>query len=127
MKAKKEHVLPLSDRAIVILESLPRDRAKVFGLSNMAMLNLLKGMDANGYTTHGFRSTFSDWVGDCTAYPHDVREMALAHTIKNNAEAAYRRGSALEKRRRLMQDWADYCARPVSAGDKVTPMRGKAS
>ena len=75
----------------------------------MAMLELLKGMTGNGYTTHGFRSAFSDWARDRTAYPRDVVEQALAHAIKDKTEAAYRRGDALEKRRDLMGEWEGYC------------------
>lgn len=83
-------------------------------LSNSAMLELLKQMghtDENGrrITTHGFRSTFSTWSSECTDHPAEVREMALAHTIKNLVEAAYRRGDLFEKRRALMDDWANYC------------------
>ena len=78
-------------------------------LSNMAMLELLRGMDSNGFTVHGFRSTFRDWAGDRTHYAREVIEHALAHQIKDKAEAAYRRSGALEKRRPLMEEWARYC------------------
>ena len=61
-------------------------------------------------TVHGFRSTFRDWISEATAYPRDVAEMALAHTIEDKSEAAYRRGDLIEKRRALMSDWASYCA-----------------
>jgi integrase len=73
----------------------------------MAMAMLLRRM---GYaiTTHGFRSTFRDWAGDCTNHPREVIEAALAHTIQNKAEKAYRRGTAIERRRALMQEWAEY-------------------
>jgi integrase len=67
-------------------------------------------------TPHGFRSTFADWAADNTAYPQEVREQALAHAIPSKVEAAYRRGSLLEKRRRLMAAWAEYCNRPVPTG-----------
>jgi integrase len=115
MKAKIEHVVPLSERAVAILESLRyvADSPHVFGkgkpLSNMALLELLKGMAGNGYTVHGFRSSFSDWAGDKTAHAHEVIEFALAHGIPNKATAAYRRYRAIEKRRALMEDWAAYC------------------
>jgi integrase len=116
MKGKRApHRVPLSDRAIELLASLPRDDCRLWALSNFAMLELLRGMRP-GYVPHGFRSTFSDWARDRTAYPRDVIEMALAHSIKDKSEAAYRRGDALEKRRRLMADWARYCeARTVTA------------
>ena len=90
----------------------------------MAMLELLRGMAGNGYTVHGFRSSFSDWARDRTGYARDVIEMALAHTIKDKSEAAYRRGDALDKRRRLMAEWARYCLDGQSVGaDSVTKLR----
>jgi len=88
----------------------------------MAMLQLLRGMVGNGYTVHGFRSCFSDWARDRTAYPRDIIEMALAHSIKDKSEAAYRRGDALDKRRPLMAEWARYCSAPITM-TTVTPIR----
>ena len=76
-------------------------------LSNMAMLELLRGMRP-GLTVHGFRSTFRDWAAEATSFPADVVEMALAHTIQNQVEAAYRRGDLLAKRAELMREWAAY-------------------
>jgi integrase len=115
MKAGSAHRVPLSARALEILEGLPREGDFVFigdraerPLSNMAMLKLLERMGQE-LTVHGFRSTFRDWCAERTAYPRDVAEMALAHTIKNQTEAAYRRGELFEKRRRLMSDWSKYC------------------
>jgi integrase len=129
MKGAKEHRVPLSPRAVEILESLrPLSASRVFPaesggkLSDMAMTMLLRRMDAD-CTVHGFRSTFSDWVAECTAYAHEVREMSLAHAIANKSEAAYRRGDMFEKRRRLMVDWASYCTSPRSGSGKVTPIR----
>jgi integrase len=127
MKAGKEHQVPLSKRAMGILESLPRERggylfhgAKVRSpLSNMAMLELLRGMNGNGLTVHGFRSTFRDWAGDRTNYAREVIEHALAHRIKDKAEASYRRSDALEKRRRLMEAWAKYCSSARPSGEVV--------
>lgn len=75
----------------------------------MALLATLKRMGRSDLTTHGFRSTFRDWAAESTAYPSEVVEMALAHTIKNKAEAAYRRGDLFEKRRSLMADWCALC------------------
>jgi integrase len=132
MKAGRPHRVPLSDRALAIIEALPRESSGLVfpgsrgaSISNMAMLELLRGMNGNGYTTHGFRSTFSDWAREQTGYPRDVIEMALAHAIKDKSEAAYRRGDALEKRRRLMADWARYCESPAaSAGDVVVALHG---
>ena len=122
MKADREHRVPLSDRAIAVLSSVPRNgSALVFPLSNAAMSELLKGTNGNGYTVHGFRSTFSDWARDCTAYSRDVVEMALAHSIKDKTEAAYRRGDALAKRARLMTEWAKFTEMP-SVSATVTPI-----
>lgn len=118
MKADKEHRVPLTDRAIEILESLRTPTTKpidyVFPgsrrgkpLSNMSMLELLRGM-RSGVTVHGFRSAFSDWCGNETAHDAETREFSLAHVVGNKAEAAYRRGDSLEKRRALLADWAAY-------------------
>jgi integrase len=85
------------------------------------MLKLLTDM-RSGLTVHGFRSAFSDWARERTAYPRDVIEMCLAHTIKDKSEAAYRRGDALEKRRRLMESWSQYCDSPAT-GATVTTLR----
>ncbi|WCP13574.1 Prophage integrase IntA [Sphingobium sp. AntQ-1] len=117
MKAGVEHIVPLSDAALAVLDALRPDNVKptdrIFSIngatrSNMAMAMLLRRMNVNNVTTHGFRSTFCDWAGDCTNYPREIIEAALAHTIQNKAEAAYRRGTAIERRRLLMQEWANY-------------------
>lgn len=121
MKGGKEHQVPLSERAVEILKSLPREKGSPYvfpgarakqPLSNMAMLELLRGMRGDSLTVHGFRSTFRDWAGDRTNFARDVIEHALAHRIKDKAEAAYRRSAALEKRRQLMEAWARYCESP---------------
>ncbi len=121
MKARREHRIPLSPRALEILSLLPREDAFIFPgarkgvpLSNMAMLELMRGMKP-GYVPHGCRSTFRDWAAETTSYPNHVVEMALAHVVGNKVEAAYRRGDLFEKRRRLMSDWAKYCSRPAAA------------
>ena len=75
----------------------------------MAMAMQLRRMNRRDITVHGFRSTFRDWASETTSFPHEVCEMALAHSISNKTEAAYRRGDLMEKRRDLMQSWADYC------------------
>jgi len=80
-------------------------------MSDMTLLQLVRGMDLS-VTVHGFRSSFRDWVADKTAYPREVAEAALSHTLENKVEAAYRRTDFFEKRRALMQDWADYCSPP---------------
>lgn len=129
MKAGKEHRIPLSPRAVEILEAVKPlgsytlfPAAKGGKLSTMAMAMLLRRMDVD-YTVHGFRSGFRDWSAECTGYAHEVCEMALAHVIGNKSEAAYRRGDLFDKRRRLMEDWANYCASGSAAGDNVTPIR----
>lgn len=116
MKAEREHRVSLSSHAITILTEMAAIRTNDYvfpsnkkGLSNMAMLAVLKRMDRVDITVHGFRSTFRDWAAESTAYPGEVVEMALAHAIKNLTEAAYRRGDLLEKRSRLMEEWARYC------------------
>jgi len=116
MKAKKEHRVPLSARSMEILamaRAMDADSKYLFSingkcLSNMAMPMALRraGVDA---TVHGFRSSFRDWVSEETNHPSEVAEMALAHTISNKVEAAYRRRDLLEKRRLLMNDWQNYC------------------
>ena len=129
MKAKKEHRVALSERACEIatmmISNIPEDdrmgylftgqRRKLaagrHSLSNMAMLELVKGMrdEFGGITVHGFRSAFRDWAAETTEYAGEVVEAALAHTVKNKVEAAYRRGDLLDRRRPLMQEWERYC------------------
>lgn len=116
MKAGKEHRVPLGKRSLELLEiskSLDPGSDYLFSqqgkpLSNMAMLMVIRRM---GYrvTAHGFRSCFRDWVSEETAHSSEVAEKALAHTIANRVEAAYRRGDLLEPRRRLLNDWESYC------------------
>jgi integrase len=131
MKGSIEHVVPLSPRACTILEGMPGDRspgAPIFlgqrgALSQTSTRNALLAVRA-GLTTHGFRSTFRDWCGDRTNFPREVAEAALAHKVGNAVEAAYRRGSALEKRRALMSAWASYCEQPpAKALANVVPIR----
>jgi integrase len=131
-KSGREHRVPLTERALEILASLPREDGNdhVFigtrkgkGLSNMALLELLRGMVENGLTVHGFRSSFRDWAGERTNFPREIAETALAHVLTDKTEAAYRRGDALEKRRQLMTAWCRYCAAPAGAG-AVVPMQG---
>lgn len=132
MKAKREHRVPLSGKAVSLLNTLPRldGTELVFPgtsgqLSNMSLTAVLRRMDRGDLTAHGFRSTFRDWAAEQTAYPSEVVEMALAHTIGNKVEAAYRRGDLFDKRRRLMDDWAKYCGTARGAtGEVVTLRRG---
>jgi integrase len=107
MKGRREHHIPLSNRALAIVRAQPRDGARVFPLTEMAMLQLLRRMGRRE-TPHGFRSSFRDWAAERTDYPNHVVEMALAHTIANKVEAAYRRGDLFNKRRALMTDWATF-------------------
>jgi integrase len=119
MKADADHRVPLTERMIKILEGLDRDTTFVFSgkntkkkLSHERMLKVLKGIRP-GVTVHGFRSAFKDWASEQTAYSNEVSEMALAHKIASAVEKAYRRGDLFEKRRRLMEDWAEYCGSPT--------------
>jgi integrase len=132
MKAGKEHRVPLSDAALAILEAMKEQRTGDYvfpggaagrPLSNMALLMTLRRMKRDDLTAHGFRSTFSDWCAERTAYPAEVREMALAHAVGDKVEAAYRRGDLFEKRRKVMDDWAKFCAQPATVGDNVRPIR----
>lgn len=132
MKSKRAHRIPLSDRAAEILRGLPHLNDFVFpsatgGLSNMAMLGLVRGMVGNGScTVHGFRSSFRDWAKEQTNFPREIAELALAHVVADKSEAAYSRGDALEKRRQLMAEWARYCATKPREADNVTPIRAGA-
>ncbi len=117
MKADREHRIPLSDAALGLLRLLPRidgsellfPNTKGTVLSDMTLTAVLRRMGRQ-ITVHGFRSTFRDWAGETTAYPREVIEHALAHLLKDKAEAAYARGTLFDKRRRLMADWAKYCS-----------------
>ncbi len=92
-------------------------------LSNMAFLKLLERMDRADLTAHGFRSTFRDWAAERTGYPREVAEMALAHAVSDKVEAACRRGDLFHKRRRMMDDWARFCATVPAKNATVTPIR----
>ena len=134
MKSFKEHRVPLSDAVMAVLTKVKAEsgggefvfagRKAKTPLTNMACLATLKRMDRGDLTVHGFRSTFRDWVSETTSYPRDVAEMALAHTIEDKSEAAYRRGDLIEKRRALMADWAVHCDTVLVAAD-VVPIRAK--
>jgi integrase len=123
MKADKDHTVPLATAALKILAGQSRNSEFVFAaprsgraMERHALADVMKAMKRRE-TVHGFRSSFSDWAADNTAFPQEVRQQALAHAIPNKVEAAYRRGALLEKRRRLMADWATFCAALV--GDVV--------
>lgn len=144
MKAAKEHIVPLSPRALEILEALEAQKrsSHVFpgwkkgtALSNMAMTATLKRMHREEITVHGFRSTFRDWAGEQTDFSRELIEHALAHHLKDKAEAAYHRSTLPEKRRKLMEAWAEYCAtealriaaerEEASRAQSKTPRRSK--
>jgi integrase len=134
MKAQREHRVPLSDTAFELLRNLPRLQGSnlVFpstkpstAMSDMTLTAVLRRMSRTDITVHGFRSTFRDWAAETTIYPRDLAEMALAHTIGNKVEAAYRRGDMLQKRFRMMNDWAKYCDVASRADGKVISLRGK--
>lgn len=129
MKAAKEHRVPLSPRAVEVLEQVkllggqyvfPGSRGGM--LSSMAMTMLMRRMKVD-VTVHGFRSSFRDWAAEQTGYAYEVAEMALAHTIGSATERAYRRGDLFNKRRRLMEDWARFCQSSDETSAKVTPIR----
>ena len=129
MKSRREHRVPLCDRALAILNEMKLYRRNGFvfpserreNLGESPMRELLKRL---GYkaTIHGMRSTFRDWAGEQTNFAREVCEAALAHAIGNKVEQTYRRGDALEKRRRLMEAWADFCSRPVAQGATITKL-----
>jgi integrase len=134
MKSRKEHRVPLSDAAMAIVESMAAIRCNDFvfpgikgdRLNARALQTALQRVGRTGLTPHGFRSTFSDWCAERTAYPAEVREMALAHAVGDKVEAAYRRGDLFEKRRKVMDDWATFCAMPAPAAGEIVPLRGRA-
>jgi integrase len=119
MKAGLGHRVPLADRVIEILKQVPQPhsglvfpgRAAERPLSSITLRKLLPG----GVTLHGMRSSFRDWCGEETAFSREVAEAALAHVIGSAVERSYRRGDALEKRRALMQAWANFCESPAES------------
>lgn len=129
MKSGREHRVPLSGPALAVLRRVRGQGELIFpgakagrGLSDMAMLTLLGRMGRGDVTAHGFRSTFRDWAAERTNFPREVAEAALAHAIEDKVEAAYRRGDLFDKRRRLMDAWAEFCAKPAPA-DRVVTLR----
>jgi integrase len=133
MKGGREHRVPLSGRALEILRAMHEVRSGEFvfpgqrankPLSDMAMEMVLRRMKIEGATVHGFRSAFRDWAAECTNFPNEVCEAALAHVIENKVEAAYRRGDLFEKRGTLLAAWAAYCAKQKT--NTVVPLRRKA-
>ncbi len=132
MKAGKEHRVPLSPRALQIIKSMAGLNGEfVFcnqtdrPLSEKALYKAFRRMKLKNATPHGFRSTFRDWAAERTNFPREVCEAALAHTIDNKTEAAYRRTDLFEKRRKLMRAWAEFCNTPVSAAHVIPLQRSK--
>ena len=131
MKAGKEHRVPLAPRAIEIIKGMTELAKGEFvfpgdnpghPLAEKAMWKVLNRMKVANTTVHGLRSTFRDWAAERTNFPNHVIEMALAHTIGDKVEAAYRRGDLFDKRQRLMDEWARFCNTPAGAG-AVIPLR----
>ena len=136
MKAGKEHRVPLSARVLAILEEVKpldhivdgQNQAEAFvflgrkqrqPLSSMAFLMLLRRIGRDDLTAHGFRSTFRDWAAERTNFSSEVAEMALAHSVGNKVEAAYRRGDLFNRRRLIMDEWAKFCGTPNSAAQSI--------
>ena len=127
MKANKDHRVPLSERALSLLRELPKGESGdlIFTAPRGGMLSdgtlaaVLRRMELTA-VPHGFRSTFRDWAAERTNYPRDMAEMALAHAIDSKTEEAYRRGDMIEKRRRMMADWAAFCGKVAASGRVVT-------
>jgi len=146
MKGGREHRVPLSDRAIEILDKILAAKSSDFvfpgtgvrkSLSNMALEMMIRRMNGASDPTwvdergraivpHGFRSTFKDWASERTNFANEISESALAHGIEDKSEAAYRRGDLFEKRRRLMDAWAKFCAAPLRPSS-ITEIRSKAT
>ena len=135
IKAGREHRVPLSAPALAIIKKQAKVKEGEFvfpggksrkPLSTNALLALLKRMERSDLTAHGFRSTFRDWAAEQTNYARDVAEMALAHTIGDKVEAAYRRGDLFKKRERMMEDWAKACGLVAKPGTVIAINRGGA-
>lgn len=134
MKAGKEHRVPLTDAAIALLGPRRDENALVFEseaksgkpISDMTMTSVLRRMDHTNITVHGFRSTFRDWAGETTAFPREVIEAALAHGIKDKAEAAYARSDLFDKRRKLMEAWVSVAVKHSGNDKKVVRFSGNA-
>lgn len=131
MKSGRPHRIPLSAPVITLLDALPRFEGTdlIFPgrdiekpLSDMSLTLVMRRMKLTA-VPHGFRSTFTDWTAERTAYPAEVREMALAHAIGNDTEAAYRRGDLFDKRRQLMSEWAAFVNTTPAVGDNVVKFK----
>jgi integrase len=136
LKAGREHRAPLSGAALAVLQQMHAIRHSDYvfpggregrPLSETSLLMLLRRMGHGDITAHGFRSTFRDWAAERTSFPREVAEMALAHAIPDAVEAAYRRGDLFDKRRKLMDAWAAYCAKIETGGKVVALARPRTS
>ena len=130
MKGGREHRVPLSEAALAVLDRMKTTEGTFIftsdparGLGKMALLKQLKRMEYSDVTVHGFRSSFRDWVAERTNFPSEVAEMALAHALGSKVEAAYRRGDLFDKRRRLMEAWAEYCAMAPAEKGSIVALR----
>jgi len=131
MKGGRQQRVPLSEPAMAVLRAMAQFGTEGFvfpglrpesALSDVALARAVDAAGGNGATVHGMRSTFRDWCAEATNYPRELAEAALAHALKDKVEAAYQRGDVLEKRRRLMAEWAAFCSKPRAAGE-VLPLR----
>jgi integrase len=129
MKADREHRVPLSGAALAVLKAMQAIRQSDYifpgtrqgrPVGENTPVRLAKQAAGSNITVHGLRSTFRDWASERTSFPREVAEMALAHAIPNAVEAAYRRGDLFEKRRRLMEAWAEFCGKPAGGGKVVS-------
>jgi integrase len=125
MKRSREHRVPLSNEAMKLIERLPRTGEYLFAgtgtgrpIVGMSLRKALHRQGGGDATVHGFRSAFRDWGGERTSAPRELLEVALAHALGNTTEQAYARGDLLEKRRRVMQDWAQHCSSPTASADR---------
>jgi integrase len=128
MKAGREHRVPLSEPAMVVLREMAQFGAEGFvfpglkvasGLSDVALAKAVDAAGGDGATVHGFRSTFRDWCAESTNHSRELAEAALAHVLSDKVEAAYQRGDLLERRRRLMSDWGAFCGREMRPSEVV--------
>jgi integrase len=136
MKAGVEHRVPLADAVVELLRQMPRIEGcdwifpgmKSAPLSDMSLTAVLRRMKRDAITVHGFRSTFRDWCAESSAssFGREAAEHALAHSLPDKVEAAYRRGDQFERRIGLMQAWSDYCATTSATAATVTPIRSAA-
>jgi integrase len=132
MKAGKPHRVPLPSRCIEILRAMPRQGDLVFPgraggmMADSNLVYLLRKLGHGDVTVHGMRSAFRDWAAEQTAFPHEVCEAALAHSVHSAVVRAYKRTDLFDRRRKLMQVWADYCSRSAAAGATVTTLRARA-